>query len=126
VAGLAEPAQLLDIKVDQLARPLAPIPVHRRGRIELRKPAKPRAPQPARDGGARQPRLRGDRRPGQPQSPAQANAAAAAPVPVRNRASHLRTVRIDTAKAAATSAAVRPDSTRATRCFRLCSVRRAA
>ncbi len=145
VAGLVKPAQPLEVKVEQLARPLALIAAHRLGRVSPRKrPSPSRLSQRdtverARPGFAAMaaPAIRSVRRrcrisatvasARRPATRAGALAwlESATPPPARNRASHLRTVRTETAGAAATSAAVWPAATRATIPSRLQGVRRA-
>lgn len=71
VAGLVEPAQFLDVKVDQLPRPLALVAAHGFGRVDLRKVPQPFALEPTRHGGPRQLELGVNRCPGHPQGPAQ-------------------------------------------------------
>lgn len=71
VAGSVEPAQLLDIKVDQLARSLTLVAAHGLRRLGPGQQTQTCAPKPARDGRTRQPQGRGDRRRRHPQGPAQ-------------------------------------------------------
>lgn len=55
VSGTAEPAHLLDVQVDKLARRLALIVAHRFGRVETREPSQSLALEPSRHGGPCQP-----------------------------------------------------------------------
>lgn len=71
MAGLVEAAQLLDIKMDQLARSLALVAAHGFGRVDPGQLPQPLAPEPAGDGRSRQPEPGGNRGPGHPQAPAQ-------------------------------------------------------
>lgn len=71
MAGVIEATELLDIEMDQFARPLALIAAHRLGRVDPGQPAKPFPPEPARDSGPRQAEFVGNRRPCHPLAPAQ-------------------------------------------------------
>src|SRR5205814_3646566 len=64
VADAVDPAELLDIDVDQLARVLALIAAHRIGRLQRAQPAQPEAAQDARDARLRDAGLARDLRPG--------------------------------------------------------------
>ena len=61
VADTLDSAELLDIDVDQFARPLPLVAPHRLGRLQVTQPAEPQAAQDAADGGGRDAELRGDR-----------------------------------------------------------------
>ena len=76
VANGLETAELLDVDVDQLARPLALVAAHRLGRLEVAEPVEAPALQDAADGGWREAELR--RR-----SPCRSSVAAATPRPAR-------------------------------------------
>jgi hypothetical protein len=64
-----DPAELLDVDVDQLARPLALVAVGRLRRIESAAPAEADPRQPPRDGRERHAEDLGDLGSGHPQSP---------------------------------------------------------
>jgi len=63
---LVEPAEALDIQVDQLAGMGPFMAAHRRGGLQIPQPAHPDPAQHAADGGRRHTSLRGNMRPGQP------------------------------------------------------------
>lgn len=103
VAGLLETAWPLDFWVGRFARLRALLAAYWFGRGGLCEPSQPLGHQPACNGHAGEAEFGGNRRPGP---------ALTAP-PAKNRASHLCSVRTETAKVAATTVADWPAITRA-------------